>query len=207
MAATEYRQMRAWCNKICEKHHSDMLETIGKSGTAELPEPTIIETVSVDWAQYQLRSGKVSKIISAHAKIIRDACVPTSTTIPILSAASASRKHNAVQQTREAVEAARARGTGAPHGQPSVFPPTPSPVAAAHSSQCPTACSALVELARPFNLVEFLQAATAANAAAQQRLHPPPTTRSKRHCWLQNRKLFPRKHSAAVPNSTTSACK
>ena len=38
-AATEYRQMRAWCNKICEKHHSDMLETIGKSGTAELPEP------------------------------------------------------------------------------------------------------------------------------------------------------------------------
>ena len=113
-AATEYRQMRAWCNKICEKHHSDMQETIGKSGTAELPEPTIIDTVSEDWAQYQLRSGKVSKIISAHAKIIRDACVSTNTTIPILSAASASRKHNALQRTREAAEAARARGTGAP---------------------------------------------------------------------------------------------
>jgi hypothetical protein len=100
-SCTKPRQLLAWCNKVCETHYKDTMLKEMKSGNADVRTPTILDTVAGDWAEYQLRSGRTSKVNKKHAEVIRDACISTSRTLPEFAAAiaNARTKHNAILRT------------------------------------------------------------------------------------------------------------
>jgi hypothetical protein len=99
---THWRQLKAWCDKMCEVHYNEAIATRNKSGNAEdIPKVSVLDTVAADWAEYHLRSGKTSKLNKKHAEIIRNMCIQTSTTVPDFAKAIASgrEKHNAIMRT------------------------------------------------------------------------------------------------------------
>jgi hypothetical protein len=104
VACTSYRQLKTWCDKICEAHHKEVISNLTKSGEADDPKPTVLDTVACDWADYNLRTGKASKINKKHAEIIRAACVSTSRVVPDFAREieSCREKHNAVARTAAA---------------------------------------------------------------------------------------------------------
>jgi hypothetical protein len=102
LECTHGRQLKAWCDKLCETHHKECLAAQNKSGNADdIPKATVLDTVAADWAEYHLRSGKTSKLNKKHAEFIREMCVKTSISIPEFAnrIASAREKHNAVERT------------------------------------------------------------------------------------------------------------
>jgi hypothetical protein len=127
---THHRQLKAWCNKICEIHHNAVLAQQTKSGVGEeIPKATILDTVSADWAEYQLRSGKASKLNKKQAEIIRQMCTQSAVPLPEFAAAIASgrEKHNAVQRTTLAnSRSPTLEGHGAAAGTPAATPQRPS---------------------------------------------------------------------------------
>jgi hypothetical protein len=125
---TKYRQLKAWCDKICETHHKECMKNLNKSGEADVPTPTVLDTVACDWVDYNLRTGKASKINKKHAEIIRLSCVSTSRTVPQFAAqiASAREKHNAIVRTATASQ---------PRSSPS---PLMSPTSTTSTAQRPT---------------------------------------------------------------------
>jgi hypothetical protein len=127
---THHRQLKAWCNKICEIHHNAVLAQQTKSGVGEeIPKATILDTVSADWAEYQLRSGKASKLNKKQAEIIRQMCTQSAVPLPDFAAAIASgrEKHNAVHRTTLAnSRSPTLEGHGAAAGTPAATPQRPS---------------------------------------------------------------------------------
>jgi hypothetical protein len=121
---TKYRQLKAWCDKICETHHRDVMANLNKSGVADVTQPTVLDTVACDWAEYNLRTGKASKINKKHAEIIRASCVTTSTTVPEFAAriASGREKHNAIARTASASQP-RTSQNGTTSASPLMSPP------------------------------------------------------------------------------------
>jgi hypothetical protein len=117
------RQLKAWCDKVCELHHTAQLATVNRSGNAaDIPKATVMDTVAADWAEYHLRSGKTSKQNKKHAEIIRKMCLQTSTTVPDFAKAIASgrEKHNAITRTMQS-------NSGTPSARVSSSPSTPAP--------------------------------------------------------------------------------
>jgi hypothetical protein len=95
------RQLKAWCDKICETNYAVMQKARNQSGVGEIPKPTVLDTVTSDWADFQLKSGKISKVNQKHAEFIRQACVSTSTPVSTFAAeiASVRQRHNAITRT------------------------------------------------------------------------------------------------------------
>ena len=117
------RQLKAWCDKVCELHHTAQLATVNRSGNAaDIAKATVMDTVAADWAEYHLRSGKTSKQNKKHAEIIRTMCLQTSTTVPDFAKAIASgrEKHNAITRTMQS-------NSGTPSARVSSSPSTPAP--------------------------------------------------------------------------------
>ena len=160
VAATAYRQLRCWCDKVCEAHYKLAMYKVRASGNAEdVPKATIIDTVSQDWADYQLRCGKLSVINKEHAQIIRTACTTTSMTVQELSnvIAKARTKHDAV---------ARTKAKNAPADASASFSPT-SNAPSSGSARGNVAITrtnlqtALAELNKPLDLSAFFASAQA----------------------------------------------
>jgi hypothetical protein len=95
------RQLKRWCDKVCEENYKVMQQTRSQSGLGEMPKATVLDTVTEDWADFALRSGKISKVNKRHAEIIRQACTSTSTPVQTFAQeiASGRERHNAIMRT------------------------------------------------------------------------------------------------------------
>jgi hypothetical protein len=183
-AATKFRQLRTWCNKICAAHYQKQMTSLKASGNAaDIPVATILDTVTSDWVDWNLKMGTLSVVNKKHAQIIRDACVTTSQPVAQLANAIATArvKNNAVLRTQQAVTAstgssarpaAGGGGAGAGGAGGGAHGVSQSPTSKAPAPNRALLASHLTALNEPFNMDQALQLFTAAQAA--QAAQAPP---------------------------------